>query len=82
MPAPLTDITAIMRDILHDPGLELTLDTRFDDVPGWDSMDLVTVVVEIECRFGLEFDLIEIDRLATAGDLVRMVEAKRMRAAA
>ncbi len=82
MAAAITDITPIFRDILHDPDLDLASTTRFDDLAGWDSMDLITVVVEVECRFDLQFELPEIDRLTNIGDLVRMIEAKQALAAA
>jgi acyl carrier protein len=71
-----------VREVLRDSDLQLDAATCFDDLVGWDSMDLVTVVVEIECRFDLQFELAEIDRLATAGDLARMIEAKQALAAA
>jgi acyl carrier protein len=45
-------------------------------------MDLVTVVVEVECRFDLQFELAEIDRLTTVGDLLRMIATKQALAAA
>ncbi|HEX4369414.1 MAG TPA: acyl carrier protein [Rhodopila sp.] len=77
MAGPLAEITTILREVLLDPSLECAPATRFEDVTGWDSMDLVTVVVEVECRFGLQFELAEIDRLVTVGDLLRMVAAKR-----
>jgi acyl carrier protein len=74
---PLPEITAILREVLHDSTLECGPGTRFDDVNGWDSMDLVTVVVEAECRFDVQFELAEIDRLATVGDLLHMIAAKQ-----
>jgi acyl carrier protein len=74
---PLPEITAILRLVLHDTTLEFTPATRFDDLAGWDSMDLIAVVVEVECRFDVQFDLPEIDRLATIGDLLRMIVAKQ-----
>ena len=67
---------------MRDSEIELAPSTRFDDLAGWDSMDLITVVVEVECRFGLQFELPEIDRLVTVGDLLRMIEAKQALAAA
>ncbi len=82
MAAPLPEITVILREVLRDSKLELAPATRFDDLADWDSMDLVTLVVEIECRFGLQFELPEIDRLITVDDLVRMIEAKQAVAAA
>jgi acyl carrier protein len=77
MAAPLSAITAIVRDLLHDGDLDLSSTTRFDDLANWDSMDLVAVVVEAECRYNLQFDLQQIDRLITVGDLVHMIEVKQ-----
>ena len=82
MAAALAEIRAIVREVLRDNAVELEPLTRFDDVVGWDSMDLVSVVVEVECRFGLHFDLIEIDRLSTVEDLLRMIVTKQASAAA
>jgi acyl carrier protein len=75
--AHLTEVTQILRDLLRDDELEFALTTRFDEVSGWDSMDLITVVVEVESRFDLQFELPEIDRLTTVGDLLRMIRAKQ-----
>jgi acyl carrier protein len=80
--ARLSEITAILREVLRDNSLEPTPAARFEEMAGWDSMDLITVVVEIECRFGLEFALVEIDRLTTVGDLIHMIGAKQALAAA
>lgn len=82
MGSPLAEITAIMREVLQDNGIELLESTRFEDVANWDSMDLVSVVVEVECRFDLQFELAEIDRLTTVRDLLDMIETKRILAAA
>jgi acyl carrier protein len=77
MAAPLIEVTDIIRGILHDRDIDLSSNTRFDDLTNWDPMDLVTVVVEAECRYDLQFELPEMDRLVTVGDLVRMIGAKR-----
>ena len=82
MAAPLSEITAILREVLRDTDIDVASDTRFDDLAGWDSMDLVSVVVEAECRFDLQFELAEIDRLITVGDLACMIVAKRALASA
>jgi acyl carrier protein len=79
---PITEVTAIVRGVLHDPELELAPATRFDDLTGWEAMDMVTVVVEAECRFGVQFELPEIERLSSVGDLLHMIAAKQARAAA
>jgi acyl carrier protein len=82
MAAPLSEITAIVRNIVRDADLNLLPATRFDDLDNWDPMDLITVVVEAECRYDLQFDMPEIDRLVTIGDLLNMIELKRALVAA
>lgn len=82
MIAPFYEIASIVREVLHDRDLDIALTTRFDDLPDWDSMDLVSVVVEIECRFDVQFELVEIERITTIGDLVQMLEAKQTLTAA
>jgi acyl carrier protein len=80
--APLSEIMSVVREILHDNDVEIAATTQFDDLIGWDSMDLITVVVEIECRLDLQFELPEIDRLMTIGDLVHLITAKQALVAA
>jgi acyl carrier protein len=78
--APLSEISSIVREVLHDSDIELAPSTCFGDLPDWDSMDLVTVVVEMECRFDVQFELMEIERVATVGDLIHMIVAKQAHA--
>jgi acyl carrier protein len=80
--APLDEVFQILRELLRDNDLELSPATRFDGLTDWDSMDLVAVVVEIECRYDLLFEAAEIDRLVTVDDLVRAINLKRALAAA
>jgi acyl carrier protein len=77
MAAPLHEIIAIVREIIRDADINLSPSTRFDDLNNWDSMDLITVVVDAECRYGVQFDMPEIDRLVTVGDLLHMIASKR-----
>lgn len=76
------ELVDIFRAVLGDPGLELTPHTTADDVPGWDSMAHITLIVEAECRFGVQFQIAEIESLQNLGELVQAIETKRVRAAA
>ena len=72
-----SEIAEIFRQVLHDDALELTPRTTQDDVPGWDSMNHIALVVEAECRFGIEFEPDEIDNFHSVGDLIAAIMAKR-----
>ena len=74
--AILAEVTDIVRSVLRDPSIELTLETTADDLPAWDSMNHIAVVVEAECRFDIQFDAREIDTLVSVGEIVRMIQGK------
>ena len=74
--AILAEVSDIARSVFADPALELTLATTSDDVPCWDSMNHITLVVEVECRFDIQFQTAEIEELKSIGELVRAIHAK------
>jgi acyl carrier protein len=57
-------------------------DWEFDDqtmasqVPGWDSLSHVNVIVAVEKQFKVRFSNLEVLRLKTVGDLQRLVDSK------
>jgi acyl carrier protein len=73
----LAGVTEIFRSVFNDPGLELSARSTADEIPGWDSMAHITLIVEAECRFGIQFQTAEIESLYSIGELVRAIEAKR-----
>lgn len=82
MANPLADIAAIIRTVLCDASLDIIATTHFEQLTDWDFMDLIAVVVEVECMFSVQFEVYDIDRLVTVDDLVRMVAVKQALAAA
>ncbi|HET8997399.1 MAG TPA: acyl carrier protein [Acetobacteraceae bacterium] len=77
----LAQIADIVRDLLRDPELEVSEQSTPDDLPGWDSMTHIALIVESECRFGVQFRTGEIEDLHSVGDLVRSIRLKQIRAA-
>jgi acyl carrier protein len=72
----LQKLTAIFRDIFDQPSILLTARTTAEDVPGWDSVSHITLVVETETTFGVKFWTTEIEELKNVGDLVQLIKAK------
>ena len=72
----LAEITDIARLVFEDPSLELKLETSSDDVPKWDSLRHIALIVEAECRFDIRFRSNEIEELKIVGELVRLIQAK------
>ncbi len=77
-PTPvMVELADILRTVLDDPSLTLTEETTARDVPGWDSLAHIAVIVEAECRFGITFAATEVGALQRVGDLARLIEVKR-----
>lgn len=74
--AILAEITDIARLVFEDASLELTLETSSDDIPKWDSLSHIALVVEAECQFDVRFRSNEIEELKNIGELVRLIQAK------
>jgi acyl carrier protein len=75
--AILAALTDIFRSVFEDAELELTMETTSDDLPCWDSMNHIAIVVEAEYRFDIQFQTVEIEDLTRVSDLVRLIETKR-----
>ena len=72
----LAGLTNLFREIFDDDRLVLTPDTAAADVPGWDSMNHITIVVEAERQFGVKFRTSEIEELRNVGELITLIEQK------
>ena len=76
-PAILAALSDIFRSVLEDPDIEVTMETTSDDLPCWDSMNHISIVVEAEYRFDIQFRTAEIEDLTRISELVRLIETKR-----
>jgi acyl carrier protein len=44
-----------------------------DDVPGWDSMNHINLIISTESRLGIKFKTAEIEGLRNVGHLVEVI---------
>lgn len=71
----------VFRDVFDDPSLVLEDEMTSDDIPGWDSIAHINLIIAIERRFAIRFATAEISRLredgANVGSLLELVALKR-----
>lgn len=70
------NLMEIVSDALDVDDLVLTPETTAADVPGWDSLKMVSIIIAVEARFRIRIRSSEIDRLKTMGDLASVIAAK------
>jgi len=69
-------LNEIFRQVLGDDTIDVTPTTTADDIDGWDSMNHIFIVVEIEKRFGIKFQAAEMEELKNVAELAGLVREK------
>lgn len=69
-------LNEIFHQVLGDESIDLKPSMTAEDVEGWDSMNHIFIVVEIEKRFGVKFQAAEMEELKNVGELVALVRQK------
>lgn len=75
----LDELSEIVSDVLNLPDVKLTRETTAPEVPGWDSLTHIQIVVTAESRFGVKFRPAELDSAHDVGELVDMLQKKMKR---
>jgi acyl carrier protein len=71
----LNRLTQILRDLLSDDSIVLTMDTRRDEVANWDSFAYISFIVAVESEFGVKFSVAEVESFQNVGAIARRISA-------
>jgi len=66
-------IQPIYRQVLEEPDLVLTPEMSANDVDTWDSLNHITLVVEIELFSGVQLSVDELVELKNVGDFAELL---------
>ena len=66
----LNVFTRILRDILLDNSIVLSMETRREDVPNWSSFNYINFIVAVEAEFGVKFKVADIELFENVGAIV------------
>jgi acyl carrier protein len=69
----LSKFTDILRDLLLDDSIELTMESRREDISGWDSFNYINFTVAVEMEFGVKFKIADIESFHDVGAIVTEV---------
>jgi acyl carrier protein len=70
-------LTEVFHDAFGDDSLVLTPQTAADQVKGWDSVKMVTIILGVEQHFDVKLRSREVDKLKNVGDLAELVKIKK-----
>jgi acyl carrier protein len=72
----LEDIRNTLISVLKHEDFDMRDEMTAADVNGWDSLSHITIISEIEEKFGLRFKLKELNKLKNMGTMVDLVQSK------
>jgi acyl carrier protein len=62
--------TSTLRDLLMNDSIVLTMATRREDVPEWDSFNYINFIVAVEIKLGVKFKIADIESFENVGAIV------------
>ena len=72
----LEKIQGIARDVIGDDDIQLSFESKPEDIDGWDSLNHVQIVVEVQEQFDVKFSALEMLSWDTVGDMCATVVSK------
>jgi acyl carrier protein len=71
------ELTGIFHEAFGDETITLEDSTTATDIPGWDSIKMVAIIIAVEEHFAIRLRAREIDQLKCVGDFVDLIAAKK-----
>ena len=71
----LTKLTRILRALLLNDSIALTMETEREDVTNWDSFNYINFIVALEIEFGIKFKIADVESFANVGSIVTELRA-------
>ena len=62
--------TRLLGGILLDNSIELTMETRREDIPNWDFFNYINFIVAVEVELGVKFKVADMESFENVGEIV------------
>ncbi len=70
------EVQKIFRKVFDDEQLEIRDSTYSGDIEDWDSLEHINLIVAMEKRFQLKFDIQEVGELENVGEMIDLIERR------
>jgi|APSaa5957512535_1039671.scaffolds.fasta_scaffold01751_9 acyl carrier protein len=72
----IRDIVIDIFDIDDPDSIELTIDSKIEDYPQWDSLAHINIITQIEAIYSIRFSLEEIEEFEYISVIVQFIASK------
>jgi acyl carrier protein len=69
-------LTPIFRDVFNNDALAVSEGMTAKDVPTWDSLSNINMIIAVEKGFGVKFSIKDVRNLKNVGELIELIKRK------
>ena len=66
-------LNEVFQEVFDDESITVTDTTTAKDIEGWDSLEHINLVAEVENRFEIEFTMGEVNGMRNVGEMVDII---------
>ena len=70
------ELNTIFRNNFDNDSITLTDETNSDDIEDWDSLEQINLIVAIQDKFGVKFNIEEVNAMKNVGEMVDFIMKK------
>ena len=72
----ISRLTPIFRDVFDNDALVVSEGMTAADVPTWDSLSNINMIIAVEKAFGVKFSIKDVRNLKNVGELLELIKRK------
>lgn len=69
-------LNEVFRDVFDDEDITVNDATTADDIEDWDSLEHINLIVAVEKKFNVKFNMGEVNKFKNVGEMVDAIIAK------
>ena len=69
-------LNEVFRDVFDDEDITVNDATTADDIEDWDSLEHINLIVAVEKKFNIKFNMGEVNKFKNVGEMVDEIIAK------
>lgn len=66
-------LNEVFRDVFDDDTIRVSGETTADDIEDWDSLEHINLIVAVEKKFNIKFNMGEVNRFKNVGEMADVI---------
>lgn len=67
------NLNVVFQNVFDDEDITVNDETTADDIEDWDSLEHINLVVAVEKKFNIKFNMGEVNNFNNVGDMVNLI---------